>query len=1089
MANNLGIGIKVKASTDQATSRVNRLSNATAKATGNFKSHQVALHKSSARMIQLSKDANRTSDSLLHLSNNSNKLTNALKFGAGVTSLVFLGRAISGFVAEHTNMAMSAIETNNLFAVSFGKMAEEVEGKIRQISQATGLNETAMKNISGTYNMLARSMGFNSEQAGTLSMNVMKLGYDLSSLTNVPIDQVMQDLRSGLIGQSETVYKYGIDVTEAALKQEALNQGISKSVREMSQGEKMYLRQIIMLRQTGLAHGDFAKTIEQPANQLRLLQQRFATLSETIGKLFIPVLAWILPIANAVVMVLIDMVNAIGRFFGIDMETSVKKTAASAGAMSNSFKATVPKINDVGKASDRSLGRTKKNIDKTGKSADDTSKKIKKMAQALLGIDEINTLKQPDADSPDTSIGDTGIGDIGGIGGDLGDIGAGLGDIGDGLSGIFDGLPLDSFMNGMEGIKTKADEIKARIDAWIAKFKELAQKWLPAILVLVGLIGIAFLSWKIAGLIGAIINAGGVLLWLKGIIGTVSFAKIFSTAQFHNASIIFLIISGLVVAFIGLRDILTETKPKLESFLMVFGGLLLIVGGLFMIFGSVVLLPGILLAAVITLGLALWKYWDEFVAFMAKLWTEIKAGIDNFIANFILAWEETKTWVVGIWEGIKTFFVETWESIKKSFIDSWEAMKTKFGEIVEGIRLLFEEKWNAIKLYVTETIPKIINDIVTWFGELPNKIAYWLGFALGKVIKFFLDMYIEATTEVPKFIEKVKTFFGELPGKIKDKLDIAVTRVEEWISTTAQKVREGVPKIIEKIKDYFGEVAGKIKDKLANVKATIEEWVRNSIGWVKTEVPKVIAKITDFFGELPGKIKAKIDLVKGTIEKWVSDAVGWVKIEVPKVINKIVEFFGELPQKIKDKIDGLRTKLVEIGENILDGIFAGLSNIGKKINGWTDSFLQGIKNGLGIKSPSRVMRDQVGKFLGLGIEVGLRQSTKGIVSTAEDISSGISGAFTDVSMTAGVEYQLGKTTLPQLSNSNMVGSISTSTVLDGDGLVNGIQNAVFSAMVSAMTQDEKGDIILQVGNSEFGRIAINSINKVTRQEGRLLLQV
>ena len=114
----------------------------------------------------------------------------------------------------------------------------------------------------------------------------------------------MGDLRSGLLGQSETVYKYGIDVTEAAIKAEAMAQGITKSVRNMSQGEKMALRYSVMIKQTALSHGDFAKTIEEPANQMRILKERVVTMTRALGSIFLPVLATILPYLNAMAILL-----------------------------------------------------------------------------------------------------------------------------------------------------------------------------------------------------------------------------------------------------------------------------------------------------------------------------------------------------------------------------------------------------------------------------------------------------------------------------------------------------------------------------------------------------------------------------------------------------------------------------------------------------------------------------------------------------------------------------------------------------------------------------------------------------------------
>jgi hypothetical protein len=161
-------------------------------------------------------------------------------------------------------------------------------------------------------------MGMTGENAQTLSTNTAKLALDLASLTNVPINQVMSDLRAGLVGQSETVYKYGIDVTEAAIKAEALAQGIDKSVRNMSQGEKMFLRHVVMMKQTAIAHGDMARTIETPANQLRMLSQRVATLTRNIGTLFIPMLTRILPWLNAIVIVLNRVIERLAILSGYE---------------------------------------------------------------------------------------------------------------------------------------------------------------------------------------------------------------------------------------------------------------------------------------------------------------------------------------------------------------------------------------------------------------------------------------------------------------------------------------------------------------------------------------------------------------------------------------------------------------------------------------------------------------------------------------------------------------------------------------------------------------------------------------------------
>ena len=173
-----------------------------------------------------------------------------------------------------------------------------------------------------------------------------------------------KDLRSGLVGQSETMYKYGVDITEASIKTEALAQGITKSVRNMSQGEKMALRYAVMIKQTTMAHGDFARTINAPANQMKILGERFVTLSRSIGSIFIPMLERILPILNVIVQILIDVADAIASAFGFEKPSA-----------NNSIESQFKGIED--------------GADDASSSIDGTTKSLKKMKDVSLGMDEL----------------------------------------------------------------------------------------------------------------------------------------------------------------------------------------------------------------------------------------------------------------------------------------------------------------------------------------------------------------------------------------------------------------------------------------------------------------------------------------------------------------------------------------------------------------------------------------------------------------------------------------------------------------------------------------------------------------------------
>lgn len=357
-------------------------------------------------LSNINKDANRTSVGIARLGVSFRGLNNVI----GVAKLMMMGRVLENCIQSTMDMT----ETVNLFNVAMGDTAVASNKTIQQMNKLYGLDPTNLQNSVGTFSLLARSMGMSTQQSSTLGINMAQLATDMSSLTNVPINQVMADLKSGLVGQSETVYKYGMDVTEAGIKQEALRQGITKSVREMSQGEKMALRYSAMIHQSGLAQGDFAKTIESPANQMRILGERFVTLGRAIGGIFLPLLASTLPYLNAFVMLLTDVANRIATFFG--------------------FKP--PEVADTFK---NALGGLKEDADDTTKSVGGTTKALKQMKSATMGFDELNIMP-PDS----SSSGGSGGGEGGG-------------------ASILPDFKMPSYDNLMSGINSMADQIKKKI--------------------------------------------------------------------------------------------------------------------------------------------------------------------------------------------------------------------------------------------------------------------------------------------------------------------------------------------------------------------------------------------------------------------------------------------------------------------------------------------------------------------------------------------------------------------------------------------------------------------------------------------------
>ena len=232
-----------------------------------------------------------------------------------------------------------------------------------------GLDIERLMNYQAQIMAVTNSVGMLEDASINTSKALSMLASDLSSLTNTDLSTVMQNLQSGLIGQSRALYKFGIDITSASLAEEALAQGVTKSVSAMSQSEKMQLRILRILRDSKVAWGDQANTINSVANQYRILGQQAGNLARILGNLFLPIIKNILPWVNGLVIALQRLLSALGmNIYG-----------------GNWLKDLMDGISD---------GYSPDGLEDMTDDLDDAADAGKKLKNSLMGIDELNVLNQ-----------------------------------------------------------------------------------------------------------------------------------------------------------------------------------------------------------------------------------------------------------------------------------------------------------------------------------------------------------------------------------------------------------------------------------------------------------------------------------------------------------------------------------------------------------------------------------------------------------------------------------------------------------------------------------------------------------------------
>ena len=331
------------------------------------------------------------------ISQENNKATNSyMNLYAKTKMAMGVVRKGARVIASWITQSNQYIEDVNLFTASMGKYTEEAQNYAKAVSDALGIDPGEFMRNQGVFNTIISGFGVASDKAYLMSKNLTQLGYDISSFFNITFEDAMQKLQSGISGELEPLRRLGYDLSVARLQEEALALGIKKKVSAMTQAEKSQLRYYAIMTQVTTAQGDMARTLNAPANQLRILKAQVTQCARALGNIFIPMLNAVLPYAIALVKVVRMLADSIASLFGFTLP-EVDYSGVSAGAT-----AVGDLANNAGDASD--------GLSKAGKAA-------KKLKNALLGIDELNILSKDDSFSGSGSGSGSGAA-IGG--GDLG---------------------------------------------------------------------------------------------------------------------------------------------------------------------------------------------------------------------------------------------------------------------------------------------------------------------------------------------------------------------------------------------------------------------------------------------------------------------------------------------------------------------------------------------------------------------------------------------------------------------------------------------------------------------------------------------
>ena len=760
-------------------------------------------------------------------------------------------RGASHLIASCITESNSYIENINLFTASMGKFAEEAKSYAETVGEVMGIDPGQFMRYQGVFMTITKGFGVVEDKAYLMSKNLTQLGYDLSSFFNISFEDSMQKLQSGISGELEPLRRLGFDLSVARLQQEAWNLGIEKSVNAMTQAEKSQLRYYAIMTQVTVAQGDMARTLNAPANQLRILSAQVTQCARAFGNIFIPVLNTVLPYLIAFAKVLRMVINLIGKFVGFELP-EVDYSGISSGS------------DAMGDLTDNT---------------NDATNAAKKLKNAMTGIDELNII------SPDDGSSGSGSG-----------LGLGAGDLGI-------ELPEYDFLG--DAITTKVDELVNKFKEWagltddIDTWAEFFHTKLGRILILIGEIAAGFALWKLSKSFLDGLN------WLHTLMGN----GLGNTVAITTG--IVLTITGLTIEWTGIKSIIEDGIDKLNFGETIGGAILTAIGGTFIGKGAATALAkaGITSAAIeggmgTALAGALFGGGIAAVvaglpAFGVGIYSAIKEGL-NFLNGFLVEFGATLT---GAGAGAIGAALGAWGG------PVGIAVGALIGVVVGALTdlgIYLYQNWDDVKVWVSNvggTIKKFFTETVPgFFKDLPGKIKEGWNKAIQPIKdfdwkQFGYDVGQKVGGAVKKICEAFKKFFTQtLPDvwkKVKESFKTFFTKTlptffTETIPEFFKTVKEGfvtfftetLPEALSDIGEWFVDVGQSIWDGI------VEGW-NTAIKAVKDFVSGFVQGFKDALG-----IHSPSTVFRDEVGKFIGDGI----------LEGILGVFKKIGQWVMDNI-------------------------------------------------------------------------------------------------------------------------------------------------------------------------------------------
>lgn len=322
------------------------------------------------------------------------------KIGLLIGGAFAVGKLVQ-FGKECVELGSDLAEVQNVVDVTFTTMSDKVNEFAKNAMTSAGLSETMAKRYVGTFGAMSKSFGFSEQQAYDMSTALTQLTGDVASFYNISQDLAYIKLKSVFTGETETLKDLGVVMTQSALDQYALANGYGKTTSEMTEQEKVALRLAFVQKQLSAASGDFIRTSDSWANQMRVMQLQIQSLKATVGQGLINIFTPVIKVINILLAKLATVANAFKSFTELitGNKSSGQTGASGAGLTGTDLSATEDAYSNAADGANSLADATQNVTDSTNDSTRALKKQTKALKKNIAPFDELKVIGKEAADA------------------------------------------------------------------------------------------------------------------------------------------------------------------------------------------------------------------------------------------------------------------------------------------------------------------------------------------------------------------------------------------------------------------------------------------------------------------------------------------------------------------------------------------------------------------------------------------------------------------------------------------------------------------------------------------------------------------